>query len=204
MQAQAVPQGTSTEPPLRMQLGQKHLCCASVRFAAEPEYPREARLKGTTGDVVVHLVVRPNGSVDELQAVSGDPILMESTLKALRHWRIYGLPSGVCCRPIEYEMNLTFTFALIEPKPAFLHLWYGPPIRAEEVGEYMDGMEFLVGGRVYRIPSGLVAYVDSCRTIKVSPNLAPDECVPSGGPNFLVRALPLLPAKSDSTRQMDE
>ena len=53
-----------------------------------PVYPREARIAGTEGVVKVVVVFDENGSVTDLQAVSGDRVLLDSVLKAVRQWHI--------------------------------------------------------------------------------------------------------------------
>jgi hypothetical protein len=65
---------------------QDQLCCITSN-AVSPVYPREAWLAGIQGEVKLLLVVGEHNSIAELQAVSGDPLLVESTMAAVRQWQ---------------------------------------------------------------------------------------------------------------------
>jgi len=59
-----------------------------------------------------------NNSIAESQAISGDPLLVESTMKAVRQWKfmIGGYVNGAVR---ETEVALTFTFEIEDPpRPA--------------------------------------------------------------------------------------
>jgi outer membrane biosynthesis protein TonB len=67
----------------RVRMTQDQLCCITSN-AVSPVYPREARLAGIQGEVKLFLVIGEHNSIAELQAISGDPLLIESTMKAVR------------------------------------------------------------------------------------------------------------------------
>ena len=178
--------------PLRIPEKQEHLCCYDMHFV-KPDYPKEARLAHIEGVVKLHLVFADDGSIAELQPVSGDPLLMDSALKAVQQWHVAF--SRVKGRPEEHEIALTFTFSIEDPpKPAYLHLTNGDVIRADTVREFTDKIEYTVDGRTRRIEPNSVAEVNGCARFVLRPVLKEGECIPSGGgPSFDIRAIPLLP-----------
>jgi TonB family protein len=186
---------TPSSDDTRIHLNQDQLCCITTN-AVEPIYPREARLAQTEGAVKLVLIIAPDGSIADLQAVSGDPVLMDSTMKAVRQWHF--TIGGFVGKPKETEVPLSFTFKIEDPpKPAYLRLTNGKVIRADEVHEFADRIEYTVGRRTHRIAPGLVTDINACRTTFRFP-LREGDCVPSGGPSFDIRAIPLLASESES------
>jgi len=182
---------TSNSEVPRIRLNQDQLCCFGTNFV-KPIYPREARLARTEGEVKLILVIAADGSIADLQAVSGDPLLLDSTMKAVRQWRFS--IGGFVGNPRETEVPLSFTFKIEDPpKPAYLHLTNGKVIRADEVREFADDMEYTAGRRTHHISANSVADINGCIRARVIPQKEGD-CIPAGGPSFTVRAIPLLPA----------
>jgi outer membrane biosynthesis protein TonB len=90
----------------------------------KPIYPKKARLAHIVGVVKLHLVFGDDGSIVELWPVSGDPLLVDSAIKAVEQWRVSF--SRVAGTPTEHEIALSFTFSIEDtPKPAYLHLTSG-------------------------------------------------------------------------------
>jgi TonB family protein len=175
--------------PPRMHLTQNQLCCFDMRVV-NPIYPREARLAHTEGVVKVVVVFADDGSVAELQAASGDPLLLDSTMKAVRQWHFS--MGRVADSPRKTEVPLSFTFKIETPTPAFLHLSNGQVIRADNVREFTDRIEYTVGRRTHRISPDSVTDINGCA--RVSLDISPKEgnCIPGGGPSFFIHAIPLL------------
>jgi len=187
--AQATPQ--SVTPQARSHITQDQLCCFTTN-SVSPTYPREARLAGIEGEVKLILVIAEDNSIAELQAVSGDPLLLESTMKEVRQWRFI-IGGRVVGAPKETEVPLTFTFKIEDPpNPAYLHLRNGKVIRADSVREFTNRMEYTVDGRTHYISPGSVTDVSACARVTVAPSKEGD-CSPRGGPSFFIRAIPLLP-----------
>jgi hypothetical protein len=185
----------NSETP-RIHLKQDQLCCF-VMNSVNPIYPREARLEHTEGAVKLILVIGVDGSIADLQAVSGDRLLLDSTMKAVRQWRFS--IGGFVGKPRETEVPLSFTFKIEDPpKPAYLHLTNGKVIRADEVREFTDRIEYTVGRSTHRIAPGSVTDVDACARFFVGAPLKEGDCIPSGGPSFDIHAIPLLPAVKTS------
>jgi TonB family protein len=174
----------------RVQDTQEHLINLDMHFV-KPDYPREARLARIEGKVELRAVFGDDGSVVELEASSGDKLLAESATKAVRQWRInYPKQTG----PLEHEIKLTFTFRIEEPpKPAYIHLKNGNVIRADSVREFTDRVEYTTGNQTHVLPEGSATGIDGCARVSLYPKNEGD-CIPSGGPTFDTRAVPLLPA----------
>lgn len=156
-----------------------------------PVYPKEARVGHVEGVVKLSLVIAPDNSIADLQAVSGDPLLLDSTMSAVHKWRFS--ISGFLGKPRETVVPLSFTFRIEDPpKPAYLHLNNGKTIRADEVREFIDRIEYTTGSRTHRIAASAVANIDGCARVTAILQKEGD-CIAASGPQFLVRAIPLLP-----------
>jgi len=177
----------------RVHITQDQLCCFDIEFV-NPTYPREARLAHVEGVAKLILVIGTDNSIAELRAVSGDPVLVDAAMKAVRQWRIHHMFGGtVAGQPAqEVEVPLSFTFRIRDaPKPAYLHLANGKVIRADEVREFTNGIEYAVGKRTHRISAADVTTINACADMT---KITKPNCVPAGAPSFDIVAMPLLPA----------
>ena len=190
---------TSASKVLRVPEKQEHLCCYEMHFV-KPVYPKKARLAHIEGVVKLHLVFADDGSIVELQPVSGDPLLVDSAIEAVQQWRVsFGRVAG---RPTEHEIALSLTFSIEDPpKPAYLHLVNGDVIRADTVREFEDRVEYTVGHQTHDISPDSVNNINACARVAVRPTNEGD-CVPSGGPAFNIMAIPLWP--SDKGKKVTE
>jgi TonB family protein len=195
--AQVPPQSaTPRSQPPRIQLKQDELCCFALHVV-NAIYPREARLAHTEGVVKLTLVIAVDGSVADLQPVSGVPLLLDSAMEAVRQWRFTTV--RVNGGPIEAEVPLSFTFKIEDPpKPAYLHLTNGKVIRADEVREFTDRIEYTVDRRTHHIPPSSVTDVNACASVSIRLTRKESDCISGGGPSFIIRAIPLLPAAKTS------
>jgi hypothetical protein len=193
---QPAPQSSAANSsPQRTQITQDQLCCFDIEFV-NPIYPREARLSHTEGVVELILVIGKDKSIAELRALSGDPVLVDASIKAVRQWRFHHLFAGVVGGQSaeEIELPLSFTFKIENaPKPAYLHLANGRVVRAEGVREFTNGIEYTVGRHTRRISADAVTEVNAYARVTVL-RLREGDCVPAGGPSFNIIAMPLLPA----------
>jgi hypothetical protein len=143
------------------------------------------------------LVIGTDNSIADLQPVSGNPLLLDSAMKAVRQWRfihMFGVVNGQ--RPAEIEVPLAFAFKIEKaPKPAYLYLTNGDVVRADEVREFIDGTEYTADGRAHHISPDLVTEIAACRVSLVLPRNPKEACIPGGGPPVLIRAIPLVPSR---------
>ena len=78
-------------------------------------YPRAALEQRIEGDVVVWAVVNPDGSVEDVQLVEGDPVFRDAIVAALRDARYY--PAANRGENIRYPIALEFNFVLDDRPP---------------------------------------------------------------------------------------
>ena len=75
-----------------------------------PEYPKKARKQHVEGTVRLHTIIAKDGSVKNLEVVSGDPLLVDAALKAVRKWRYE--PTLLDGQPVEVDTTIDVKFAL--------------------------------------------------------------------------------------------
>jgi len=73
-----------------------------------PKYPKEARKKKIEGPVVLRATVTLDGNLKDITVVSGDPILADAALDAVRQWRYQ--PSKINGEPVEAQHEIVITF----------------------------------------------------------------------------------------------
>jgi len=75
-----------------------------------PKYPDKARKAGVEGIVHLHVVIAKNGSMLSVEVVSGDPLLVDAAVKAVRKWRYK--PSLMNGEPVEIDTTIDVEFTL--------------------------------------------------------------------------------------------
>lgn len=76
----------------------------------EPTYPSIARAARVQGDVVLSAVIDINGQIQNLQLISGHPMLVPAALAAVKQWRYK--PYLLNGQPVEVETTITVIFSL--------------------------------------------------------------------------------------------
>jgi protein TonB len=76
---------------------------------AQPTYPPIARQLNLSGRVVVDLNVDPEGAVDKVDVVSGNPILATSAVTAAKRWKFQ--PFQLEGKPTEAVVRIAFDFS---------------------------------------------------------------------------------------------
>ena len=97
------------ETPSRIAVSGNVQAGALIR-KVEPVYPPIAKMAHISGTVVLHAIIAKDGSVEDLQYVSGAPLLMKSAMDAVRQWRYQ--PTLVNGEPVEVETTISVVFAL--------------------------------------------------------------------------------------------
>jgi protein TonB len=93
--------------PLKMSAGVMN---AMLVRRVQPDYPRIAKIIGLSGTVLLRATIRTDGEVHEIEIVSGNPILAESALRAVRQWRYR--PTLLDGEAVEVETEITVNFVL--------------------------------------------------------------------------------------------
>jgi protein TonB len=75
-----------------------------------PVYPQLAKTAHVSGTVILHAIISKDGTVQELQYVSGPPLLMKAAMDAVRDWRY--TPTQLNGDPVEVDTTISVVFAL--------------------------------------------------------------------------------------------
>jgi TonB family protein len=76
----------------------------------EPVYPELARQQNIQGPVLLEVHIRADGSVEDVQVVSGAPLLAEASVDAVKQWKFRPYLSNG--HPLEMETQVTLDFRL--------------------------------------------------------------------------------------------
>ncbi len=82
----------------------------ALLYRVDPEYPPEALGRNVAGAVVLDVTVRGNGSVGDVAVKSGDPLLRESAVAAVKQWRFAAFSSGA--DGVDRQTRVTIKFIL--------------------------------------------------------------------------------------------
>jgi protein TonB len=78
----------------------------------QPLYPPLARQTRISGTVKLHAIIGKNGAVEQLQVVSGHPLLVQSALDAVKQWRYQ--PTLLNGEPVEVDTEIDVIFSLAQ------------------------------------------------------------------------------------------
>ncbi len=81
-----------------------------LAYRVEPTYPPLARAARIQGTVVLTAMIDKDGAIQNLQVVSGHPMLAPAAIDAVKQWRYK--PYLLSGQPIAVETTVTVTFAL--------------------------------------------------------------------------------------------
>jgi periplasmic protein TonB len=83
---------------------------AQLTTRVEPVYPRLAVQIQREGRVELHALISPEGTIESLEVISGDPLFIQSALAAVRQWRYR--PTILNGRHIEVDTHITVIYTL--------------------------------------------------------------------------------------------
>jgi TonB family protein len=99
----------SPAPPTRIRVG-GNVQLAKMRHFVQPLYPPIAVAAHITGTVVLHAIVARDGAVQQLEYVSGPPLLMKASMEAVKQW-VYE-PTTLNGQPVEVDTTISVVFTL--------------------------------------------------------------------------------------------
>lgn len=107
--------GASGPPPPPKPAQQRIRVGGNVQAAkmlrqVQPTYPQIAKTAHVQGTVILHAVIAKDGSVSELQYVSGPPLLMRNAMDAVREWKYQ--PTLLNGEPVEVDTTISVIFTL--------------------------------------------------------------------------------------------
>jgi protein TonB len=101
-----IPAHLAAIKPLRV----SHWAEGNVIYRVQPAYPPIARLARVQGTVELRAIISKAGTIENLIAVSGHPMLVKSAIEAVRQWRYR--PYLLNNEPLEVETEITVNFVL--------------------------------------------------------------------------------------------
>ena len=99
------PTPPATRPPIISRMMEGNLV-----HRVQPDYPQIARMAGIQGPVVLRAVISKAGAIENLQLVSGHPMLVKAAIDAVRQWRYR--PYLLNGQPVEVDTQITVNFIL--------------------------------------------------------------------------------------------
>lgn len=106
--AGSMPQASSNRPE-RIRVSQG-VTQGMILSKVQPVYPPEARAARVQGTVMMHAVIGKDGSIVQLELVSGDSLLAPAAMDAVRQWKYR--PYILNGNPVEVETQMTVNFTL--------------------------------------------------------------------------------------------
>jgi periplasmic protein TonB len=103
------PPPPKTAIPSRIRVG-GNVEAASLINKTTPQYPPIAKTAHVSGTVVLHAIISKDGTVQELQYVSGPPLLMKAAMDAAKEWRYK--PTMLNGEAVEVETTINVVFTL--------------------------------------------------------------------------------------------
>lgn len=95
--------------PMRITIG-GNVAAARIVSRVQPLYPKKAREQKIAGTVRLHVVIGTDGSVQEVAAISGDPILADAAVEAVRQWKYQ--VTTLNKEPVEVDTTVDVIFSL--------------------------------------------------------------------------------------------
>jgi TonB family protein len=104
-----VMQALSTAPPMRVTIG-GNVQAARLTNRVQPVYPQEAKDQKIQGTVKLYVIIGTDGSVHQIQVVSGHSMLVQAAIDAVRQWRYQ--PILLNGQPVEVDTQINVVFSL--------------------------------------------------------------------------------------------
>lgn len=76
----------------------------------EPRYPQMAKIARIQGDVILQATINKSGLIENLRAISGHPMLLQSAIEAVKQWQYR--PTRLNGEPVEVETSITVRFRM--------------------------------------------------------------------------------------------
>src|SRR5499427_10547023 len=106
--------GTAPPPPKPKPTGPirvgGNVQAARIVNRVQPVYPPLARQTRISGTVRLHAIISKDGSIQQLEVLSGHPLLQQAALDAVRQWRYQ--PTLLNGEPVEVDTTIDVIFSL--------------------------------------------------------------------------------------------
>lgn len=88
--------------------GISHVVPGAPTYKVNPQYPPGARSARVQGSVVMDAVIGTDGTIQQLRVISGNPLLVNAAMEAVKKWRYQ--PFLLDGKPVEGETTITVNF----------------------------------------------------------------------------------------------
>jgi periplasmic protein TonB len=105
----AAPPPPPKATPTRIKVG-GNVQNASLLRQVQPVYPQIAKTAHVSGTVILHAIIAKDGSIQELQYVTGPALLMKAAMDAVHEWRYK--PTMLNGEPVEVDTTIQVVFTL--------------------------------------------------------------------------------------------
>jgi protein TonB len=106
--------GGAPPPPRPRQTGPLrvggNVQAARIINRVQPVYPALARQTRISGTVRLHAIIGKDGTIQQLEVMSGHPLLQQNALEAVRQWRYQ--PTLLNGEPVEVDTTIDVIFSL--------------------------------------------------------------------------------------------
>ena len=92
-----------------------NVAAAKLVKKVQPAYPLPALQGRIQGVVKLHAIIGRDGTVTQLEVISGHPLLLQAALDAVRQWTYQ--PTLLEGKPVEVDTEIDVIFQLAEQKP---------------------------------------------------------------------------------------
>jgi TonB family protein len=99
----------SPAPPTRIRVG-GNVLQAKMLHMVQPLYPAVAIAGHISGTVVLHAIIGRDGTVQQVEYVSGPPLLLKASMEAVKQW-VYE-PTTLNGHPVEVDSTISVVFTL--------------------------------------------------------------------------------------------
>jgi len=83
---------------------------AKLIHQVQPVYPQIAKTAHVSGTVLLHAIIAKDGTIQQLEYVSGPPLLMRAAMDAVHEWRYQ--PTLLNGEPVEVDTTIQVVFTL--------------------------------------------------------------------------------------------
>lgn len=87
-----------------------NVMAAKIINQTQPVYPQIAKMAHVSGTVLLHAIIGENGTIQELQVISGPALLQHAALDAVRQWRYQ--PTTLNGQPVKVDTTISVIFDL--------------------------------------------------------------------------------------------
>src|ERR1700684_4066060 len=95
--------------PSRIRVG-GNVAQANLIHQVTPTYPAIAKTAHISGTILLHAIIGKDGTVQNLQYISGPPLLMQSAMDAVKQWRYK--PTLLNGDPVDVDTTISVVFTL--------------------------------------------------------------------------------------------